>query len=285
MTHHDESVYPMTRSMSKLNSKLQASGEAAYVLDQPFSKDELHGVLITSTLCNCRIDSIDTSIADSMPGVVRIIFAKDLPGPNLQAPADSEFGAEILFAEDYINYTGEPIGMVVAETYYQAVQAAKAVKITYKERKKPILSMKQAIEVGSFNSERPGDIVKGDAVAAINNAAHVITGEDEIGAQFHIYMESQVSVCKPTEDGVDVDSSTQHPTLIQYAISYALGLKNVSNVNVRTKQVGGGYGGKMRCSTLAAVAAAVGCKLVNKPVRVALDLNTTLETLGKRAPW
>ena len=62
------------------------------------------------------------------------------------------------------------------------------------------------------------------------------------GAQFHFYMENQVSICRPTEDGFEVYSSTQWLDLVQNGIANVLGVKNSSSINVHVKQLGGAYG-------------------------------------------
>ena len=118
---------------------LQTSGEASYVYDKTISKNELHGAFILSEIANCRLDQIDISDALNMPGVVKIIFAKDIPGNNsfVAPPAFPEK----VFADDYIDYAGQSVGLVVAESFQEAAAAARAVKITYKEIKKPILNV------------------------------------------------------------------------------------------------------------------------------------------------
>jgi xanthine dehydrogenase/oxidase len=76
------SMYPVSKPMTKTNALQQASGEAQYVYDMGINKNELNGVFIVSNLANCRIDKIDISMALSMPGVCKILLAKDIPGIN-----------------------------------------------------------------------------------------------------------------------------------------------------------------------------------------------------------
>ena len=98
-------------------------------------------------------------------------------------------------------------------------------------------------------------------------------------------MLGQVSICKQTEDGYEVWSSTQWLDFVQNSVAAALGIKKSSSIDVKTKQLGGAYGGKITRANMVAVAASLGCYATNKPVRVALDLQTDLELLGKRFPW
>lgn len=278
----DDNLYPVTKPMSKLNAYLQATGKAQYTYDKVPLKNQLEGAFIQSTIGACKIDTIDTSVAETMPGVVKIILSKDIPAANsfMSAP----FSPEILFAYDTVDYAGQPIGLVIAETQYQAQMAAKTVKVTYKEKQIPILNVFDAIKAKSF-FPNPLDFKYGDAEEAIAKAPVSFDGESFLDTQFHFFMESHVTVCEETEDGIDVHCATQWTNQLQSAIAAALGLKNVSSVNVKVQQLGGAYGGKLTRSNITAVAAAVACKVVKRPVRVQLDLNTTMSIHGKRFAW
>ena len=142
------STYPVSKPMSKLNAALQTSGEAQYTFDQFQYKKQLEGAFIVSTIGACRLGKIDTNDALEMPGVVKILFAKDIMGKNSFIPTPME--PEKLFADDFIDYAGQAIGLVVAQTFEQARKAAKAVKIEYVEQKKPILTIADAIKASSF---------------------------------------------------------------------------------------------------------------------------------------
>ena len=104
-----------------------------------------------------------------------------------------------------------------------------------------MLTINDAIEAQSVKNV--GQVNYGDADDALNTAPNVIQGECLIDTQFHFYMESQVAVCQLNEEGIDVYSSTQWVDYLQNAVANALGLSNVSSVNVKVKQLGGGFGG------------------------------------------
>lgn len=156
-----------------------------------------------------------------------------MPAPSL----------ETLFAYDNVDYVGQPVGLVIAQTYSQAMAAAKMVNIKYKEIKKPILTIQEAIAASSYFPSPP-DFKYGDAETAIKNAPVKIKGNLSLGPQFHFYLENQIAITTPTEDGVDVSASTQYLDLVQRVISQALNLTS-SKINVRVKQLGGAYGGEL----------------------------------------
>jgi len=134
-----------------------------------------------------------------MHGVVKILLAKDIPGPNTCMP--SQFYPEKLFCDDYVEYAGQSIGLVVAETFEQALSAAKNVKITYKEKKTPILSIADAIKNNSFYDNPPSrDFVFGNAEQAISASQNKIENDFSMGSQYHFHMENHVASCEPYEN-------------------------------------------------------------------------------------
>lgn len=98
-------------------------------------------------------------------------------------------------------------------------------------------------------------------------------------------MENHIAICELTDDGIEVSCGTQFTDFVQRSVIRALGLRNRNMVNVKVRQLGGGYGGKATRSNICAVAAAVACQVSGRPVRVELDLNMTMVVHGKRFPW
>lgn len=151
---------------------------------------------------------------------------------------------EILFADDHIDYVGQPIGLVVASSVEQAKSAVKMIDIKYKEIKQPILTVQDAIRANSFFPSPP-DFIYGNADEAIANSPNKVSGNLSLGAQFHFHLENHVAIASPTEDGIEITASTQYLDLVQKVVSLALGIKS-SRINVRIKQLGGAYGGEIR---------------------------------------
>ena len=161
------------------------------------------------------------------------------------------------------------------------------VKITYNDIKKPILTIKDAIDASSFWPKPEWkDFVVGNAEDAVSKAPFVIEGEFFTAAQYHLYMEQQVAVATKNEEGYDIYSATQWTDYIQKVVSQVLGNSvYTSSINVMVNQLGGAYGGKITRSVFPACAAAVGSQLLDRPVRVAFDLKHSMEIVGKRNPF
>lgn len=231
-------MFPVTKPMPKLNAYTQASGEAPYVFDSLPAPNQLYGAFVLSSISKGRISQIDYSAAMKMPGVVKIVFAQDVPGVNNFNPAPS--APENVFSDGEISYAGQAIGLVVAQSYGQALAASRAVNVSYMNVEKPILTIADAIEAKSFHPKPCDDFVYGNAEQAIEKAPFAVNGSVSLGSQYHFYMETQVSIASPTEDGFEVLASTQWMDYLQQSVAQVLGVSN-SSISVKIKQLGGLY--------------------------------------------
>jgi len=130
---------------------------------------------------------------------------------------------------DKIRSAGYPVGLIIADTREIAFKAVKKVKVTYDNVKKPILTiadaLKKAEEEGKLQEcflERKGKSVS----RSVGAPKHTIKGEVETGGQYHFSMETQITLCAPTEDGMDVFSATQWMDLTQAVVASTLGIPN-----------------------------------------------------------
>ncbi|MFI4951474.1 MAG: molybdopterin cofactor-binding domain-containing protein, partial [Caulobacterales bacterium] len=122
----------------------------------------------------------------------------------------------------------------------------------------------------------------GDAQAAIASAPHELSGRLAIGGQDHFYLEGQVALVLPGEDGdLHVWSSTQNPTETQHLIARCLGLRD-NAVTVEVRRMGGGFGGKETQSVHYAALAALAVARTGRPAKVRLDRDDDMVMTGKR---
>ncbi|XP_039276003.1 indole-3-acetaldehyde oxidase [Nilaparvata lugens] len=280
----NDKLSPVTKPIPKLEIELQCSGELEYVNDMPNIEGQRYCAFVLSTVANAKLKSIDASQILKQPGVYAFYTAKDIPGKNTyQLPLVNSTQYEQLLADGKVEYAGQPVGLVVAETMRLAEHAANQVKVEYSDVKPPILSVKEILNKGPKGNIIPqGEI---PATAKKNDVKHVVKGEVELAKQYHFPIEPQTSFCVPTNGGqcMTVYSSTQWPQIVQCAISLALGIPD-NSVYVKVRAVGGGYGFKFSRANLSATACAVAAYLQQKPMRMVMTIESMMKAIGKRFP-
>ncbi|XP_035659160.1 xanthine dehydrogenase/oxidase-like isoform X2 [Branchiostoma floridae] len=280
-----ESEWPLRKPVPKTSARVQASGEAMYTNDLPQTSGEVCAALVTSTVANCKVGTLDFSQAMEMPGAITCLTAKDIKGENnynvpFLAPVTPKI--EVLSSGEIL-HAGQPLAVVIADTQSHADAMAQAVKVTYTDLKPPILTIQDAIAAESFHYP-VFELVKGDPKGALAAAPHRISGEVSCDSQHHFYMETQACRCAPLEDGMEVQSATQATDFVQNSVAQATGI-SAHRLYVSVKRLGGGFGGKTLGSLLPAAACAVAAQNVNRPVRLSLNLGTNMEAITKRAPY
>nr|CAD1832527.1 unnamed protein product [Ananas comosus var. bracteatus] len=267
--------------MVHLSSKLQVTGEAEYTDDTPTSQNTLHAALILSRRAHARILSIDDSRARSSPGFSGLFLAKDVPGSNKLGPVVAN---EELFASEIVTCVGQVIGIVVADTHENAKAAANKVEIKYEDLP-AILSIRDAVDSGSFHPNTARSLVNGDAEWCFKSGScdKIIEGEVQVGGQEHFYLEPQSCLVWTVDSGNEVHmiSSTQAPQRNQEYVANVLDLP-LSKVVCKTKRIGGGFGGKETRSSFIAAAASVASYHLRTPVKIVLDRDVDMMITGQR---
>jgi xanthine dehydrogenase large subunit len=253
-----------------------ATGEAAYIDDLPRTPRMLEAWLVTSPHAHARITRIDVARAIARPGVV-VVAASDIPGANDVGPI---LRGEPILARDTVTYAGEPVVAVAAPTMDEARAAAALVKVAYR-RLPPVLAIEDALAKEQYVA-KVQIMRRGDAGAAIASAAHRLSGEVRCGGQDHFYLEGQIALAVPGEDGdMLVYSSTQHPTEVQHSVARVLGVA-ANAVTVEVRRMGGGFGGKESQASIVAALAALLARHAGKPVKLRLTRDVDMIMTGKR---
>jgi len=253
------------------------TGRSQFVGDIPLPGRCLHACLVTSPHAHARIDAIDTAAARAMPGVRAVVTAADIPGVNDNGLSMPDEG---VLAEGGVGFVGHVVAAVAADTPAQAQAAAARVAVAYTPQP-AVLSLRQALDDKQFLMD-PLVLKRGDAAAALSRAAHRVQGSVTVGSQEHLYLETQVSIATPGDDGtMTVQCSTQNPFMAQRSVAKVLGLA-LNAVTVDVRRVGGGFGGKGTAAVQVAAIAALLARVSNRPVRLVLDRRTDLCITDKR---
>lgn len=262
------------------SARAQVAGAATYIDDIPEVKGTLHAAPILSTVAHGKLRGVDTSQAEAMPGVRAVLLARDIPGDPILATFVHD---EPIFAIDKVEFIGQVVGVVVADTVMQARRAARQVQLDI-EPLPAILDPREAVKQKNFVLP-PVTVRRGEPEHGIAKAPHRLTGSLEVGGQEHFYLEGQVGYALPLEqNNWWIYSSTQHPGEIQHWVAHALGLPN-SAVKVECRRMGGGFGGKETQSGHIAVWAALAAHKTKRPVKLRLDRDDDFMVTGKRHPF
>jgi xanthine dehydrogenase large subunit len=259
------------------SAHLHVSGEATYTDDILEARGTLHAAFGLSERPHARIRSLDLAPVRAAPGVVAVLTAADIPGENNVGPILHD---DPILADGEVQYLGQPIFLVVAETVGEARRAARLAKVEY-DALPAILTIEEALAQRSFVIPTV-TLERGDAKATIAAAPHRLTGRLRIGGQEQFYLEGQIAYAVPKEDGdMLVYNSTQHPGEGQMQVAHALGIE-AHRVSVECRRMGGGFGGKETQGGLPACAAAIAARHTGRPVKVRYDRDDDILITGKR---
>lgn len=278
--------------VSRLEGREKVMGTAKYAGEYD-ATDLLYGYVVNSSVTKGKIKSIDTSEAEALPGVVDIITHKNRPSTawfdfqyaDMDAPPGTVFKP---LKDDEIKHNGQPIALVVAETFEMARFAVTKIKVHYetedfntdleanagkaREPKKGLASMLKPPPpkpTGDFDEAYESSFVKTDS-------------KFRHGTEHHNPMEMfATTVLYEGKGKLKIYDKTQGTINSQMYVANVFGLK-MKNVQVIAPFVGGGFGSGLRPQYQLFMAVMASLKL-KRNVRVTLD-RTQMYTFGHRPP-
>ena len=285
----------------------KVTGRAQYGADVSLA-GLLHGKVLRSPLAHARIKSIDTSKAESHPGVRAVVTAKDLPFASLskeELGGDYQrlkFASDHVLASDKVLFKGHPLAAVAANNPHVAEEAIKLISVEYEELP-PVLDVLDAMKDGATllhedlytsslgeTSEKPSNIAahlryeKGDAEKGFAAADVVVEREFRTAAVHQGYIEPHNGTAFWNIDGqLSVWTSTQGAFAVRSSVADVL-RQPVSKVKVTPMDIGGGFGGKIT-AYLDAIAALLSRKS-GAPVKLVMSRVDVFEASGPApASW
>jgi xanthine dehydrogenase YagR molybdenum-binding subunit len=263
-------------AVSRVDGRAKVTGAARYAAEQQ-APDLLYGVVVSGTVAKGRILDIDTIEAMQLEGVVEVmshlnrpkVRSFDLHYKDMTAPAGSPFRP---FYDDQVLYSGQPVALVLAETFEAARRGAALVRVRYDEaghdtrmadleRAYPPRPLKAGFE--------PPPPEKGDADKAYKAAPVKIEAEFYHGVEHHNPLELFASTVIREEDGhLTIYDKTQSSQNSRWYVSHVFGLPK-DKVTVRNPYVGGAFGSGLRPQYQLTLAVMASLKL-KRSVRVQL---------------
>ncbi len=245
-----------------------------------------YGVLVGSNIANGSISALDTKAAERAPGVLAVISHLNAPPvPGYEPPKEPEKlpaggkGLQV-FSGPEIYFNGQPIVLVIADTFERATYAASLVKAQYQTNKPQTDFTEAGKSVEAVPGARYKDNIRGDA-AAYKTAPVTLEAEYIVPVEVHNPMELHAIIARwDADDKVTVYDKTQGVKSTQRSIVSAFKLKE-ENVQVFAPFVGGGFGSALR-TWPHEIAALLGAKKIGRPVKLVLTRNQMFLMVGYR---
>ncbi len=257
---------PLDRPEGLLKVSGAATYAAEYVID-----GYLEGVIVTSTCARGKVTWIDKSSALSMPGVVAVIneprmIARPAQGTANEAPEHTVGN---------VHYWGQPVALVVAETFEQARDAAKSLIVEY------------APQHAEFNPEdvvpepQPDGTDMGDLNQAMEEADQCVDLTFETEGHASAAMEPHAAIAQWDGQLLTVHAALQ---MLNYNIAELAGALELKQSQIRliSRYVGGGFGSKLGISQ-EVVAASIAAIELKRPVRVVMSRQQVFQTIMRRS--
>jgi xanthine dehydrogenase YagR molybdenum-binding subunit len=262
--------------ITRVDGRLKVTGSIRYAAEYPFP-GLVYGAVVSSTIAKGAITGIDSKAAENAPGVVAVI--SHLNAPKIPGYEGGEHEIKT-FNDSKIYFNGQPIALVIADTFERARFAASLVRVEYTKEQH-----QTNIDAGLQNTFKPwgdgSDYLRGEA-NAYRNAPVKIEAEYSTPIHVHNAMEPFAMTAKWDGDKVTVYTKAQAIKSMQRDIMTMFKLP-VENVQVFSKVIGGAFGSGSPLWPYAK-AALIGAKMIGKPLKVVIDRGQMFTMVGYRSP-
>jgi xanthine dehydrogenase YagR molybdenum-binding subunit len=264
--------------VDRVDGRLKVTGAAKYSAEIALP-NLAYGVLVLSTVASGTVAAIDADSARRAPGVIEVMTSRNAPRVDAKGKGAGD-RTLIALQDDLVYYDRQPVAVVIADTFEHATDAASLVRVRY-AKTRALTRFDEAAEYKPLSGGRDADRRKGDAPAALAQAAVKVDQTYVVPAEHHNPMEPHATVAQWDGDQLTVYEATQGVLSARRKLAQVFGLPPGS-VRVVSKFIGGGFGGK---GTLwsHAVLAAMSAKLVARPVKIALTRPQMFGSVGFRA--
>lgn len=258
---------------NRIDGILKVTGKASYATDYPV-KNLAYGYIFKSTISSGSIVDIDTSAAMASPGVLEILTHKN--APELDVHGGIRGGG--LLQSPEIEFYGQHIGVVIANTFEQARAAARLITVSYD--KTPGKTDFEELSKHAVPPKDIDDLIRGDVTKAFAGATYTVDEVYETPMEHHHPLEPHSTIAHWEGENVILYNGSQIVNGAQHAAANTLKIKP-ENVRIVSPHIGGGFGAKGgQWANL--VLTAVAAKMVNRPVQLALTRQQMFNSVGLR---
>ncbi|MDY6902528.1 MAG: xanthine dehydrogenase family protein molybdopterin-binding subunit [Cyanobacteriota bacterium] len=273
------------KPLNRVDGSLKVTGGAHYSAEFP-QENLAYAVGVPSTIARGKIKSIDTSAVESLPGVIKVITHENAPKLQpLKTFMQGGTAAEeyLPFQDNSVYYSGEHIGLVIADSLEQATYAASLVRFSYEEET-PIAGMKkhrnQEYQPQTVFGKEP-IVIRGNPQDAFNKADINVDEVYTTPTENHNPIEPSATIAVWENDILTVYTSTQATCGTRKALADSLEIPE-ENIRVVCQFIGGAFGckGAFWSHMLLPVIAS---REVNRPVKLVLTREDMFNVVGHRA--
>ena len=245
------------KSITRVDAYDKATGRAKYT-DDLCDRSALIAKVVHSTVANGLVTAIDTSAAEQIPGVVKIVTCFDVPdrpfptaGHPWSTDPHHQDVADRLLLNRRVRYYGDDVAAVIAENEVAAAQAVRAIRVEYEEYP-VLLDVFDAMKEGAtqLHEGYPNNILahtqirNGNYEAAIQEPGLLkVEGWYDTPTVQHCHIENHICCAHMEAGRIIITSSTQIPHIIRRCVGQALGIP-WGKVRVVKPYIGGGFGNK-----------------------------------------
>ena len=269
---------PSSGGMSRVDGRLKVTGAAKYSAEYEV-KGLTYGVLVGSTIAKGTIKSIDIKRAERAPGVLAVITHLNSPKvPGYQSATNTPKGQIKIFYDNKVVYNGQPIALVIANTFERALYASSLVTAQYNnvEHQTKLTDNLQA----AFSPKDDNEYKRGDP-DAWRSAPVKVEQEYLLPSEVHNPMEMHAIIARwDAENKITVWDKTQGVKDTQTNIALTFKIP-AENVQVNSRFVGGAFGNALQVWPHE-IAALIGAKVVKRPVKLVLSRTDMFTSVGYR---
>lgn len=266
--------------LDRVDGRLKVTGGARYAAEFPVA-NVAHAVIVQSTVPTGRIAAIDTTTAARAPGVLRVMTHHNTPKLPPLKPGWLSTNALSLLQNDRVYYNGQPIAVVVADTFERATDAASLVRVRYADTGKPTLDMEAAKDTAYKSAkDRTADSKRGSVAAGLAEADVKIDAQYMTPMENHNPMEPHATTAVWEGNKLTVYDATQYVMGVRDMLAQTIGVDPAS-VRVVSHFVGGGFGCKGLMWSHVPLAA-LAARAVGRPVKLVLTRRQMYGPVGAR---
>ncbi|WP_454830925.1 xanthine dehydrogenase family protein molybdopterin-binding subunit [Pseudoxanthomonas wuyuanensis] len=250
------------KETTRVDGIAKVTGKAKYAAE--FQIPHLtYGFIVLSTIAKGRITGIDTSAAEASAGVIKVFTHLNAGKLGKPPAADASPTWAWPLQSDQVFFNGQPIALVVAETYEQARHAARLVQVSYQAQPHETNVATLLDRAKPASQEAPP---RGNPKAALQAAAVKVNSEYRIPIEHHNPMEPHAAIAFWEGDQLTIFDKTQNVYGVQQHLSQGLGVPT-GNIRVVSPFVGGAFGASLKPNYYPSLTA-MAARELKRPVKV-----------------